>query len=181
MKEVSAPKALNILRPIQRDKPTPTVSQSDYHLLSKRSSKITNSQIHEPGKLTTRPNTFHLYDPKKPQQLQMQLTPQHQALKKPVINLYRPHKRQSLGNLQRSQTKQLINLHLSLDSQATSVSKQQTIDIPMPEELTECDDEPSLVTDDEDSDEDDMLPEARINRKVGPRKLFIIGNINYMI
>lgn len=163
----------------------PTASHSDHHLLSRRSSKTINCQIHEPQK-SKRSNTFHLYDPKQLQpQVQSIVVQQKPApLKKPVINLYRPAKHESVQPvIQRSQTKQqLINLHLSRENQSINNIndvpnhyQRHIIENPVESQnvfelISDIDDQdvPQLLTDDEEDsgDEDDMLPEARINRKV---------------
>jgi Golgi nucleoside diphosphatase len=106
---------------------------------------------HEKSLLSKRSSkiiNYHLHDPdqQKPQ-----------PLKKPVIKFYRP------GNY--NPTKQLINLHLSREKQVihttSNIPKQQQ---QQQYSIIQDNQVPRLVNGSD--QDDDILPEARINRKV---------------
>lgn len=179
MKELSAPKATNIIRPSNQN-----TNKNNYPQFISKPSKITRSQIY--GKTST----FSLYDPKQ----SIQQSAFHvQPLKKPVIELYRPGKHQ-LKIVNRSQISQkpqatssiFTNRHLAMDK--LKINKKEAEDLSA---LSDQDQEESEGDDydsnDEEQDEeqeegeeeeeeeiikeldkttDDNLPEARINRKV---------------
>ncbi|KAG1118641.1 hypothetical protein G6F42_013152 [Rhizopus arrhizus] len=163
MKESSAPKAINIIRPSNQNT---IVKNHPPQFIAKPSKIISSSKIHEKS------STFSLYDPK-------QHVATVQPLKKPVIELYKPGKYQ-LKMLSRPPTSQRpeqvsSNHPLPLPPPALQMSiDKPTMSDHKSEDLTMLsDDEDQEEDQDEDEEEkeqqnsiDENLPEARINRKI---------------
>lgn len=172
MKESSAPKATNIIRPSNQNT---TVKSYPPQFVSKPSKIIASSKIHEKS------STFSLYDPK-------QHTATFQPLKKPVIELYKPGKYQ-LKMLTRPQPisqklEQQVSdpippsfaLHMPINKPEMVDQKQENLSILSDNEdaenQAEAEDSQGEEEEEEEEEEeqqntvDDSLPEARINRKI---------------
>ncbi|KAL7317706.1 hypothetical protein PS15m_004026 [Mucor circinelloides] len=161
MKESSAPKAINIIRPSNQHT---IVKNQPPQFIAKPSKIISSSKIHEKS------STFSLYDPK-------QHAATVQPLKKPVIELYKPGKYQlkMLSRSQISQRPEQVSSNHSLPPPPPAL--QMPIDKPIvsdqkSEDLTTLTDDEDQEEDEEEEEKeqknsmDDNLPEARINRKI---------------
>lgn len=163
MKESSAPKAINIIRPSNQNT---IVKNHPPQFIAKPSKIISSSKIHEKS------STFSLYDPK-------QHAATVQPLKKPVIELYKPGKYQ-LKMLSRPQTSQRPEqvssnhplpppppaLQMSIDKPIMSDQKSEDLTMLSDDEDQEEDEYEDEEEKEQQNSMDDNLPEARINRKV---------------
>ncbi|KAF1803281.1 hypothetical protein FB192DRAFT_1434658, partial [Mucor lusitanicus] len=170
MKEPTAPKAINIIRPSNQNT---TVKNYPPQFVSKPSRIIASSKIHE------KTSTFSLYDPK-------QHTATVQPLKKPVIELYKPGGKYQLKMLtrpspppqhisQKPEQQQVSNpippaLQMPINKPEMLLLDQKQEDL---SKLSDAEDEAEEDGPDEEQQEeeqqntiDDSLPEARINRKI---------------
>ncbi|KAK4510299.1 uncharacterized protein ATC70_004729 [Mucor velutinosus] len=177
MKESSAPKAINIIRPSNQ---TTNVNNHPPQFVSKPSKIIASSKIHQ------RSSTFSLYDPK-------QHTATVQPLKKPMIELYKPGKYQ-LKMLTRphilQKSEQMSNPTPPLPAlpmPITDIVDQKQEDLSVPSDNEGAEDQAEVTQEEEEEQEEqeqeqeqerkeeeakqqstnnDSLPEARIHRKI---------------